>query len=238
MDGLLNYCKPPGISSARALDQVRRATHQRRSGHAGTLDPFADGVLLICLGKATKRVEKLMELAKGYRAVARLDVTSESFDIDRPLTPVTITHVPTIEEVAAALDSFRGVIEQTPPSVSALKLGGVPAYRRVLRGEVVQLAPRKVTIYEVNLLRYKFPEVEFSLTCGRGTYVRAVARDLGTRLGAGGCLTQLTRTAVGPFYCEDAIRLEQLSDAEVLQRSILPLDALDQRLADWRGPSI
>ena len=120
MDGIINLNKPVGITSAKALYRVRSLTRQRKSGHAGTLDPAASGVLVICLGKATKLVESIMDQPKVYRATARLDVTSESFDSDRPLIPVEVANVPTLETVQAACTSFEGTIEQVPPQISAI----------------------------------------------------------------------------------------------------------------------
>ena len=129
MDGLINLNKPTGITSAKALYQVRSITKVRKSGHAGTLDPAATGVLVLCLGKATKLVESMMNQPKVYRATARLDVTSESFDSDRPLVPVEVKCVPTADDVRLACERFVGEIEQVPPKISAIKVGGVPAYK-------------------------------------------------------------------------------------------------------------
>lgn len=215
LDGLINFYKPTGITSAKALYAVRKVVGQRKSGHAGTLDPAAEGVLILCLGQATKLVESLMGLPKAYVAEARLDVTSESFDRDRPLVPVAIEHVPTRADVEAALTTFVGEIEQTPPIVSALKVGGQPAYKLARRGKTVELKPRRVRIDSMTLTAYEWPRVAFAMTCGRGTYVRAVVRDLGLRLGTGGCLTALTRTAIGPFRAAEAWTLERLRSAPV-----------------------
>ena len=129
MDGLIILNKPPGITSAKVLYRVRKVTGQRKSGHAGTLDPAAEGVLILCLGAATKLVEQLMDQPKLYRATARLDVTSDSFDSDRPLQPVQVDRVPEPAEVGAAMRQFEGEILQVPPAVSALKIGGRPAYK-------------------------------------------------------------------------------------------------------------
>jgi len=211
LDGLINLNKPAGISSAKALYRVRKVTGVRKSGHAGTLDPAADGVLILCLGRATKLVERLMNLPKVYRAVARLDVTSASFDSDRPLAPVAVSSTPSRDVVVAQLQSFEGVFDQIPPAISAVKVGGVPAYRRVHQGQSLELKARPVRIYWVHVHRYKWPLLDFELACGRGAYVRAVIRDLGQRLATGGVLTRLTRRAVGPFTVDAAISLERLA---------------------------
>ncbi len=213
MDGLINLFKPVGITSARALDAVRRATGQRKSGHAGTLDPLADGVLVICLGRGTKLVERVMGLPKTYRAVARLDVTSASLDAETSLEPVPVAAVPDAAAVLAALARFRGTVMQVPPAVSALKIGGRPAYRLARAGRPPALEARPVRIDALELRRYAWPEVEFDIRCGRGTYVRALVRDIGAALGAGGCLTGLRRLGVGPFTSEDAWTVERLAAA-------------------------
>lgn len=212
MDGLLNLNKPAGISSAAALYRVRRLLGQRKSGHTGTLDPAADGVLVIGLGRGTRLTESLMDQPKEYRAVARLDVTSSSYDADRPLEPVPVTRVPTEVELRAALAGFVGEIQQVPPAVSAIKIGGRPAYELERAGRVVTLGPRWVTVYALEVVMYAWPALTFTMRCGRGTYVRSLIRDLGAALGVGGCLTGLTRTAVGPFRIADAWTLERLAD--------------------------
>ncbi len=210
LDGIISLNKPPGISSAKALYRVRSITGQRKSGHAGTLDPAASGVLLILLGRATKLTERIMDLPKVYRATARLDVTSASFDSDKPLKPVEISRVPSEADLQWLLASFEGVIEQAPPIFSALKVGGRPAYKLAAKGRAVKLAARAVRVYWIRLHAYRWPEVDFEACCGRGTYVRAMVRDLGDRLGTGGCLTSLTRTRVGPFGVEEATTLDEL----------------------------
>lgn len=223
MNGVIVLNKSPGITSAKALYRVRAITGQRKSGHAGTLDPAAGGVLVLCLGRATKLVERIMNLPKTYRAAARLDVTSASFDADAPLAPAPVGRVPTGDEVAAAFASFVGWIEQTPPAVSAVKVGGTPAYKRVRRGEAVTLSPRPVRIDEIHILSFDWPHLEFEMRCGRGTYVRSLIRDVGLRLGTGGCLTGLTRTAVGPFTFEAACTFAELESGR-WQSRLIPLE--------------
>jgi len=229
--------KPVGITSARALYRARRVTGQRKSGHAGTLDPAAGGVLLLCLGRATKLVERLMDLPKEYAARARLDVTSASFDSDRPLSPVPVVRVPTRAEVEAAFARFVGVIEQTPPAVSAIKIGGKPAYKLERRGRAPQLRPRPVRIDRLTVTQFAWPEVAFEMACGRGAYVRAVIRDIGAMLETGGCLTELVRTRVGPFGVEHAVTLDALESAPNPLEHLLPLPLVIQLISDLRGDS-
>lgn len=213
MDGLINLYKPVGLTSAKALYRVRKVVRQRKSGHAGTLDPLAEGVLLLCLGRGTKLVERLMDLPKVYRAAARLDVTSASFDSDSPLEAVPVEAPPTEEAVRAVAAGFEGRIEQVPPAISALKIGGRPAYKLARAGREVALAARVVQVYWVHVHHYSWPELDFEVACGRGTYVRSLIRDLGAALGVGGCLTKLIRRAVGPFTAENAWMLERLEAA-------------------------
>ncbi|MCH7924642.1 MAG: tRNA pseudouridine(55) synthase TruB, partial [Planctomycetes bacterium] len=188
MDGLINLHKPSGITSAKALYKVRSITKVRKSGHAGTLDPAATGVLVLCLGKATKLVESIMNQPKVYRATARLDVTSESYDSDRPLVPVDVAQVPTDDDVRRACDMFVGEIEQTPPIYSAVHINGQRAYKLARRGEAVDMPTKTVRIDAVDVLEYTWPTLTLRVSCGRGTYIRSLARDIGTRLGTVGHL--------------------------------------------------
>ena len=231
-DGLLNFHKPTGITSAKALYRVRAITQIRKSGHAGTLDPAADGVLLLCMGKGTKRVERLMDLPKVYHAIGRLDVTSRSFDSDSPHEAVAIQEIPSTDKVVQAAAHLQSVREQVPPAVSAVKVAGVRSYKLARRGQSVTLKPKTVRIDRLEILRYEWPEIEFEVACGRGTYIRAIIRDVGDALGTGGCLTQLTRTAVGPFTIEQATSLEDLQQGLFQQRRVA-LDQLDQLLDEY-----
>jgi tRNA pseudouridine55 synthase len=229
-DGLLNLNKPAGISSARALDRVRGITRVRKSGHSGTLDPLATGVLVICMGRATKLVERLMNQPKVYRGVARLDVTSETLDGGSELQPVRQATPPTEGELAAALREFEGPIEQTPPPYSALKIKGRPAYKLARKNEPLELEARPVMVYWLCLARYSWPEVEFEMCCGRGTYVRSLVRDLGERLATGGCLTSLERRAIGPYHIDAAVTLDELAGIP-LEVVAVDFDAAEQMLS-------
>jgi tRNA pseudouridine55 synthase len=209
-DGVLNLFKPTGITSAKAVYRTRSLTGIRKSGHAGTLDPGADGVLLVCMGKATKSVERLMSLPKTYEARGRLDVTSRSLDSDSPHEPVLVETPPSAEALEAAAARWIGEVQQVPPAVSAIKVDGVRAYRRVRRGQEPTMKPRSVLIHDLQITHYEWPEVAFMVRCGRGTYVRSIIRDLGEAVLSGGCLTALRRTAVGPFTSDSATHFEEL----------------------------
>lgn len=212
-NGVINLNKPWGITSAKALYKVRSITGQRKSGHAGTLDPAATGVLVLCFGRATKLVEQIMDHPKVYRATARLDVTSESFDMERPLVPVVVGRPPSLDALRSACKMFEGRIQQVPPLTSAVKVGGQPAYKRAHRGKSLELEPRTVQVHWLHVHRYDWPEVEIEMCTGRGTYVRSLIRDLGARLKTGGCLTSLVRSRVGPFGEADAWTIDAIGAA-------------------------
>jgi tRNA pseudouridine55 synthase len=230
MDGTLNLYKPIGISSARALHRVRKLLGQRKSGHAGTLDPLADGVLLVCLGRATRLVEQLMDQPKVYRAVAALDATSASFDAETPAVAVPVERPPDLERVAAVLHAFEGPGQQVPPASSAVKVSGRPAYKLSRAGKPPRLAARPIQVYWLHVHRYAWPRLDFELACGRGTYIRALVRDLGLALGTGGTLTSLTRRAVGPFHSAESWSLERLAAADPAQ-AVIPLEQAREMLA-------
>ncbi len=234
LDGIINFNKPTGITSAKALYRVRSITRQRKSGHAGTLDPGASGVLVLCLGKATKLVERIMDQPKVYRATARMDVTSESFDSDRPLRPVDVAEVPTPESVRAACTAFEGEIEQVPPRISAVKVGGRPSYKWARTEQPIELKAKRVHVYWLVVHRYDWPDLDFEMCCGRGTYVRSFIRDLGERLGSGGCLTSLVRRRVGPFIEPDAWTLEALQRVSDPAEYLIPLEQAIGRLKPER----
>ena len=231
MDGIINLYKPRGLTSAKALYRLRKSTRIRKSGHAGTLDPAAEGVLIICQGRATKLVEALMDQPKVYRATARLDVTSESFDSDYPLEPVDVADPPLAEQIIEACHRFEGEIIQLPPAVSALKVGGQPAYKLKRAGITPQLQPRPTRIYWLHVHRYTWPEIEFELACGRGTYVRALIRDLGRQLGTGGCLTGLIRRSIGPFHIDQSWTFAALESSADPDECVLPIEKARELLA-------
>lgn len=228
--GVINLYKPPGRSSAHFVYRLRPILGVRRVGHAGTLDPFAEGVLLACVGRATKLVESLMNLPKRYRGVIRLDVTNETFDTERPFEPVAVASTPDRSDIDQAAASFVGTVQQVPPVFSAMRVGGVSSYKLAKRGKRPALAARPVCIYALDVLSYEWPRVELRIRCGRGTYIRAIARDLGLRLGAGGVCETLVREAVGPFEAADALRLEGAAPPQV-RDALLPPDAVKAMIA-------
>ena len=197
---------PDGPTSHDVVDTVRRALATRRVGHLGTLDPCAAGLLVVVVGRATRLAPFAGRWRKAYEGVMRLGTTTATDDATgevvatseawRPLDP---------RRVEEALAAFRGAYEQRPPAYSAVKVQGERSYRRARRGETVTLAPRRVQVAELELVRFEPPDVAFRATVGEGTYLRSLARDVGAALGCGGHLASLTRTAVGPFRLADAV---------------------------------
>lgn len=196
-------------------------------GHAGTLDPAATGVLLVCLGQAARVSEYLMALRKTYRATIRLGVSTTTYDAEGEVTSTLDASGVTEDVVRDALKAITGEIMQTPPAYSAVKVGGERAYRMARRGESVALKARPVQVYRIDVLRYDAPGLEIEVECGKGTYIRSLAHDLGLALGCGAHLSALCRTRVGPFSIEDAVDREELeqafSDGTWTER-VLPMD--------------
>jgi tRNA pseudouridine55 synthase len=219
LQGVLNIDKPAGVSSAYVVNGVKRLLPRgTKIGHAGTLDPFATGVLLLLVGKATKLCERLMDEPKQYEATVKLGATTPTDDPESEEILYPGAAPVSEDAVRAALAPLIGEIVQRPPAFSALKVGGRRAYDLARGGKDVVLQPRKVRVYGMDLLEYAWPLVRLRVDCGRGTYVRAIARDLGEALRTGGHLVQLRRTRVGPFGEEDAVRPDQLTAETVGDR--------------------
>src|SRR5438045_1329251 len=190
MDGILNLNKPAGISSAAAVLRVKRLLPRGvKIGHAGTLDPFATGVLLLLVGKATKLCEQLMDQPKQYEAMVKLGATSETLDPTSKEISDPDAKPAALEKIQEILKQLVGEIQQKPPVYSALKVEGRPAYARARQGEQVELEARPVRIYGIELIEYDWPKLEICVDCGRGTYIRSLARDIGEALGTKGFLT-------------------------------------------------
>lgn len=276
VEGVINLYKPIGHSSAWYAYRLRAILGEWHVGHAGALDPFADGVLLACVGKATRLVERLMGLPKQYETTLRLGVTNASFDPEQPFEAVPGAHDPGRAAIEAALAPLIGWVDQTPPTFSAVKVGGRPAYKRAraaFRRRAKQRAaeaagdaahagehtpldenavntggvpdptappaadplppPRRVHIESIAIRRYEWPLLDLSVRCGRGTYIRAIARDIGHALGVGACCEALQRTAVGPFTITDAVPLWTATPEQV-RAALRPVAEILERLG---GPA-
>jgi tRNA pseudouridine55 synthase len=221
--GLVVVDKPAGITSHGVVARVRRLAGTRKVGHAGTLDPMATGVLVVGVERATRLLGHLMLTEKAYDATIRLGVTTTTDDAEGEVVATTPADRVSEEQVRTALAAFVGDIEQVPTAVSAIKVDGQRAYARVRAGEQVALKARPVTIHALDVLDVSTPpeephvvDVRTSVRCSSGTYVRAIARDLGAALGVGGHLTALRRTAVGPFTLDVARTLDELADDFVI----------------------
>jgi tRNA pseudouridine55 synthase len=208
--GILLVDKPSGPTSHDIVDRVRRRFGLKRVGHCGTLDPLATGLLVLVIGKATKLSERLMGDDKEYEGTLKLGVATDSQDADgavlaeKPVPPLTAAQV---EEAFAA---FRGDILQVPPMVSAKKVAGVPLYKLARKGKEVERKSRLVHVFRLDILRSEPPEVDFRMLCTKGTYVRTLCHDLGAKLGCGGHLARLRRTASGKFRIENARKLDEI----------------------------
>lgn len=224
MDGFLLIDKPSGITSHDAVDAVRRVAKTRRVGHAGTLDPFATGLLIVGINKATKKLGDLVGLDKTYEATARLGATSTTDDPEGVITPTVGARGarPDQADIEAALKSFRGSYLQTAPAFSAKKVGGKKLYElaRAGRSHEVELPKKTVSITELIILDYAWPSLRFRVSCGSGTYVRALARDIGEALEVGAHLTELRRTRIGAYDVADAVPLRDLTEANIHERLI------------------
>ncbi len=207
--GLLIVDKPVGPTSHKIVSLVRRGMGIRKVGHAGTLDPRASGVLVLCLGAATRLSEYLSTSSKRYEAVVRFGASTETYDAEGPVVRET-GKVPKRAEIEAALEEFRGEIEQVPPPFSAIKVRGQKAYELARKGKEVELEPRQVSINHLEIVSFKPPDVTLDVECTAGTYIRSLANDLGERLSCGAYLAKLQRTKAGPFTLDDAIPLPKL----------------------------
>lgn len=209
------------VAKVRYLLCKRLGVKKLKVGHAGTLDPLATGVLLVCTGKATKRIEELQAHTKEYVATLRLGATTPSFDLEKPVDAEYPTEHITREMVEETLNRFVGTIEQVPPVFSACKVNGSRAYDLARKGEEVELKAKTLVIDELELLRCELPEIVIRVVCSKGTYVRALARDIGAALKSGAHLTALRRTRIGAVRVEDCLKLDDF--AEWLNRQTIEI---------------
>ena len=208
--GIYNIYKPAGPTSHDMVDLVRKLSGEKRVGHAGTLDPFAEGVLIIAVGREyTKQLDQFLKKDKTYIATLRLGASSDTGDITGKLTPrgSTSEERPTREEVVAVLKKFVGEIAQTPPAYSAIQVAGQRAYALARQGLTPKLAPRKITIYSLKLLSYRWPNLKIETKVSSGTYIRVLAEDIGETLKTKAYLTKLIRTSVSDFKVNSSLKL-------------------------------
>lgn len=232
--GVLVIDKPRGPTSMSMVNLVRRRASESRenrvkTGHAGTLDPLATGVLVLGLGKMTKRLGELTLTNKRYTTTIDLSATTAGHDDESPRVEIKVETPPTQEEVVKTLETFCGTILQRPPIFSAVKVDGHRAYAVARKGKEVIIEPRKVEVFDIVLLEYIWPLVTVDIACAKGFYVRALARDLGKKLETGGYCREIRRTEVGPFTLAHAHQLENLPDA-ITQELLISFPEVDQMM--------
>ena len=229
MFGFFNVRKPAGPTSHDIVARVRRGLGRKiKVGHAGTLDPFAEGVLVLCVGPATRLAEYVQAQVKRYLAEITLGAASSTDDPEGDIAPVPLAGIVEESQVRRALAGFVGAIQQTPPAYSAVHVDGRRAYKLARAGKRPDVQPRSVTIHEIGLLECDGPILKVDVRCAAGTYIRALARDLGAALGTAGYCSQLTRTEVGVFHIDQAVTVEELDPARDLVSPLSALGALPQ----------
>lgn len=226
--GFLNVYKPAGITSHDVVSRMRRVTKIKQIGHTGTLDPFAEGVLPVCIGKSTRLIEYLDD-DKEYLAVVQFGKSTTTYDLEGEVTQTYDKKVPE-DEIAEALKTFEGEISQIPPIYSAIKVNGKKLYDYARQGQEVQIQPRKVTIEKIELKNFdkNNQTADILIKCSKGTYIRSIAHDLGQNLGSGGYLIKLIRTQAGKFLVGSSINLEEFDCMEKVEQNLInPLNMLD-----------
>ena len=224
MNGLLVVDKPAGITSRDAVNRAQKWFPRRtKLGHTGTLDPLATGVLVLCVGAATKLAEFVQGMGKSYRTRVLLGARSDTDDVDGTVTPTDNAVAVDESAIRDLLPRFIGIIRQLPPAYSALKVAGKRAHELARDGKEVDLAARPVRVDAIRVLKFEWPHLDLEIDCGKGTYVRSIARDLGDALGCGGLVAELRRTAVGPFRAEEGVTLDA-TEADA-RAKLLPLAA-------------
>ena len=228
MFGFLNINKPTDCTSRSAVNSVQKLVKPLRVGHAGTLDPLATGVLVICIGPATRLAKYVQALPKTYVADFRLGIESDSEDILGDIVEVANAPLVTASQLEDVLPEFVGKTMQLPPKFSALKINGKRAYDLARKGKEVNLEPREIDIYEVSLTRFDYPDFQITMRCGSGTYVRSIGRDIGRKLGSGAIMTGLVRSAIGSFDVATAISPNHLTRELIKSNLIEPQAGLPQ----------
>lgn len=224
MNGILNVYKPTGITSFDVVRKIRKISNVKKVGHAGTLDPEASGVLLVCIGKATKAIDYIMGDFKIYDTELKLGVTTDTYDREGKILTESEVKVSN-DEIMQAINSFVGEIKQVPPMYSALKVNGKKLYELARAGIEIEREARSITIYSIDIMEVKLPYVKFRVKCSKGTYIRSLCYDIGQRLKCGGMMWNLQRTAIGGFQIEDSINIDNLN-VENLNEHIMPIESI------------
>ena len=227
MFALLNVYKPVGKSSYDAIRHIKGIVGKKvKVGHAGTLDPMAEGVLIICLGKATRLVELIQQHPKRYFTVARLGARSTTDDAEGEIVQVEVSSPPMLDEIKKVADEFIGTIKQTPPAYSAVKVAGKRAYQLARAGKTFDLCPKPVTIYNIEIIEYEYPYLHLRFSCSSGTYVRSLVRDIGEKLSIGAYCERIVREAIGPFGIDASVKLADIHPDTIEQYLIQPVEVI------------
>jgi tRNA pseudouridine55 synthase len=203
--------KPAGPTSFQVVSKIRKITGVKKVGHSGTLDPKASGLMIVCTGKKTKEMDRFINLNKTYSGIIRLGLTSPSMDTETECTELPLPKDLDEKKIFEIRDSFLGEIEQTPPMFSAVKINGKKLYNLARKGKIIERQPRKVFIEKFEIEKIDLPDIHFTITCSKGTFIRVIADDFGKELNCGGILIELRRTEIGEFSVDEAIRVDQLS---------------------------
>lgn len=209
--GLLNIDKPAGVTSRHVVDQVLRLVRPAKAGHAGTLDPLATGVLVVCVGPATRLIEYVQQMPKRYVGTFLLGCDSHTEDVEGEVRPLDNPPRPERDQIARQAARMIGPIEQRPPAFSAIKIAGRRAYDIARKGQAVEIPARTIVVHSIEIVQYEYPELVLDIRCGSGTYVRSLGRDLAQALGTGAVMSALERTEIGPFHAADAVAPERLT---------------------------
>ncbi|HDD44526.1 MAG TPA: tRNA pseudouridine(55) synthase TruB [Candidatus Desulfofervidus auxilii] len=213
ISGVLIINKPKGITSFGVVKKIKQWLKVKKAGHGGTLDPLATGVLPIFINKATRIAEYFLSMEKVYLATMRLGIETDTQDIEGEVINVCESININLNDLEKVMKEFRGKIKQIPPAYAAIKVKGIPLYKYARKGIKIECSPREVEIYDIKIISFHPPEVEFEVTCSKGTYIRTLCADIGKKLGCGACLLRLHRLKTGPFSIEKAISLEILREA-------------------------
>ncbi len=232
MEGVVNINKPSGMTSHDVVQHVRRVLGEKRIGHTGTLDPLATGVLVLCIGQATRIAQYLEAGEKEYEAVMRLGITTDTLDAEGRILETRSSPVPEQDEIVSLMQRFRGTIMQRPPAFSAVKISGIPSYKLAREGKAELNKPRPVTIKALELTAYEYPFVSITVTCSKGVYIRSLCADLGDALGTGAHVSKLQRTRSGCFSIANAVTLEEFTSMAEAGTEAQAVATIDDALAD------
>jgi len=203
--------KPSGPTSFQVVSKIRKITGAKKVGHSGTLDPKASGLMILCTGKKTKEMDRFINLNKKYSGIIRLGLSSPSMDIETECSEIPLSEILDENRILEVRDSFLGEIEQIPPMYSAVKVGGKKLYNLARKGMLIEREPRKIFIENFEIIKIELPDIHFSITCSKGTYIRVIADDFGKKLNSGGILLELRRTGIGDFKVEEAFSINSFS---------------------------